>query len=658
MSLVVGKGPTALMPPRPNDRGSRLCTPHSADDVVRQSSQSYDISSQGEEDDDFIGNDSDDSLEGSWDSSGKVVARQQQNAPGRAAPSSQGDSDDGFIAQDTSSGGEDYEGAFERGQPAQREHLSAPGGFRQEGGESGDSGFERDDDDRSEQGSAVAVAATNQSEDRYASGYDGAEVRRDLSDDEQEEQPVRALPHADNDSLKNAAAAQIYSFEEESDDGSRELEVGASDTVAAQRRREDAATGVVKESTHGSRSASIAQEYMQSRLSMHLLPVEGSDDDDDDATPRLPSLSARVRERQEEAEMLLKAREQNQKSEAEAPDEGGDDEPTPRLDSRSSSIGVHGEGETTPRLTTVNAAESIDEIARKSTDEADATLAEADAAEDFSDGQVWRNDGQGGNADLSSDGALDIQDALERAVAQVVERAITEAGGTMPCQLKSEGSRLGGSTAGAGEVDVDAQAEPYEGQTTTPEDPDETVESEGQPVLESLEAGGAHATRAGQVDSDEGRLVSIVVDQDTRAGNAPLGQREEEESQGAAAWQLGADGTERTSIGDTHEREMTQAEGDLQTSVTAEAYLSEGRLDTDALKPAPSSFAGYSTKINASDYDESSTRPSSRASSIGSASYMVGWQKAQQPRVYTRIQERNARNAQSEVFGENSQVRA
>ena len=107
------------------------------------------------------------------------------------------------------------------------------------------------------------------------------------------------------------------------------------------------------------------------------------------------------------------------------------------------------------------------------------------------------------------------------------------------------------------------------------------------------------------------------------------------------------------------DRDIPQADEGLQISVTAEAYLYEERLDVDVPKPAPSSFAGYSTKLNASDNEESSTRPSSRTSSIGSSTNTIGRLKPQyahQPRPQTRIQERSARDASREESGESGQV--
>jgi len=659
-------GPTG-MPPRPNDRGasgSRLGTPLSAGEVAaRQGSQSYDISSQGEEEDDFIGNDSEESLEGSWDSTGKDVPAPPQ-APGEGgASSSPGDSDDGFIAQDTSSGADEYEGAYEQGAHGQGQRSSASGGdYDGQDDEFRDSEIERDGDDESELGQPAH--GLQPEGERYEDGYDG-----DDGDDARGAKAAlaRAMPQSDHEDIPGAednAVENAYIFEEDSDEGSKgaSKQQGQGSTCTGVRR--DAVDGDGDGQPHGSSTAFIAQEYMQTRLSMHLLPVDGSEDDDE-ATPRLPSLSARAREREEEEKLLmLKAQEMAQPQKVDGV--GEDDASTPRLEARSCPAQQGSADAQTPRLSYRPHSMGAD---------VKGFLPQQDALEAATTHVVVHAlINAGGDVPYDLLGIPPQQDALEAATTRVVVQALVDSGGVVPYDLMVEIHSFTSPAPAPGLAeDGDEQAEqemnrgaeePIHSHEvgTRPEDTEASRPDAGKvehlvgvavsdgPIPEAARMASTNAADdPSEAAAASARNESETLDKDISMTDTEFRHPE------AALLNEEVGHTQRITKGNQELRVTEQGDEDLLTKVTAESYLFEERIESAASQPVTRRFAGYSTKLAASDGEEKPpSRPSSRSGSVCSTNKA---QPLPNSRPITRIQERNARDIVREASGENSQVR-
>jgi hypothetical protein len=486
------------MPPRPSDRVSartsarddeRTSTPP---EIAKQGSQSYDISSQGEEEDDFIGDDSyDGSPQGSWDSSGKGGGNGREIYGGL---SSAGDSidndDDGFIRQDSSSGGDDYEsktrcraedeqdgGAAatdefrdrraDQGQPGSSERLgSYSGDDDEEPGRSRDSEGEGDYNTRSRQPASDATEQPPRSEpvsDAPASQASGVRSRTSVSaPDRYEDQFEEDADDADSGGARlpqkyaHKELGPEYSFEEEPDGDA------AMSGIAPSRGGVDAGAecgpgGAAAEPGESDKtparsvsSAANAQAYMQSRLSMHLLAVDS--EDDDDATPRLPSLSARERERRQEHELLMRtAQEARDVTNVSASDE---DAVTPRLERRHMKQEEGGiekqqenEEDSTPRISSVLGGDANEQPCN--------TFANHDKPEVANDASVrvaQQVVASMDEADASDeiracadtvDAKDSLNDILENVAIRVVIQAISDAGGrVVPAFLVQGGPKI------------------------------------------------------------------------------------------------------------------------------------------------------------------------------------------------------------------------
>jgi hypothetical protein len=684
------------MPPRPNDRVSarasarddeRTSTPP---EIAKQGSQSYDISSQGEEEDDFIGDDSyDGSPQGSWDSSGKGGGNGREIYGGlSSAAESLDNDDDGFIRQDSSSGGDDNEGKTRwraeeeqeggaaatdefrdqracQGQPGSSGHPgSYSGDDDEEPGGSRDSEGEGDYNTGSRQPASDATEQLPRSEpvsDAPASQASGVRSRTSASaPDRYEDQFEEDADDADSGGARppqkyaHKELGPEYSFEEEPDgdaamsgvapsrggvDAGAECgpgwpvaEPGASDTTPAR----------------SVSSAANAQAYMQSRLSMHLLAVDS--EDDDDATPRLPSLSARERERRQEHELLMRtAQEARHVSNVSASDE---DAVTLRLERRhmKQEEGViekqqDNEEDSTPRISSVLGGDANEqpgntfahhdrpEVANDASvrvaEQVVAIMDEADASDEI------RACADTGDAKDS------LNDILENVAMRVVIQAISDAGGrVVPAFLVQGGPEIPDSqvektreTTSSGEAHHNAKA------ISVPEQPQETHAVEKSDVLEGIDSSGGDFV--GQRET--------TTDQNDEGG--------EDQVPGALRAQEKMDIQElqpTTNVG-------VHVDEDLQTMVAPDLYLIADKYERpeDGKYERPEDgrmLAKNSVRLEMYE-EERPIRPSSRVNSRPSTTASV---TSNQPRAETsnfahktRIQ---MRSAQQEVSHESSQV--
>ena len=703
------------MPPRPNDRGRTA----ESQTAAKQSSQSYDISSQGEEEDDFIGDDSfDGSPQGSWDSSARGGDGRQTDARMDGGLSSGGESlddDDGFIRQDLSSG--EYEGAqgageYEgaqgagaaaRGSPPDRADRAGRG---QAGGSERPESYSGDDDE--------AAGGSRDSE-----GHDDGPYRPPASDAEEHPPRSESVPdapasqasgvrsltsgsaveryedHFEEDDAEGADSGGArpqqervrketepveYSFEEESDGDAAASDGGAADPArprlhAAAEHAPGGPAGEVgvsgKTPARGVSTAN-AQAYMQSRLSMHLLAVDS--EDDDDATPRLPSLSARESERRREQELLMRtAQEARDASNVSASDE---DAATPRLEERcviqeqaEAEQQPENEDESTPRIISVSVAD-----AKRQSCEASADDAKAEAASDASAGvegqvnasiqettapnELHSGDGDGARGSLEES----LEGMLEQVAMRVVLQAISDAGGRVVSALLAEPQSCQSVTAesdqqvhsaqevNGGTVSPDLLAENVleaaslrdaycntsDAEANVPEQPNRSLpEAHGADKTIDLEVMGSSEYYSGQrettTEQDEEDVDTLVTG---------VGPPQEHNVLG---------------IQDLHPTTNLDSNVDenLQTVLVPDVYLD---ADKHERPDEGRKFANYSVRLESEE--QRPTRPSSRVNSRPSttSSSIV----SNQPRAEvsksahkTRIQ---MRSAQGEVSYETSQV--
>jgi hypothetical protein len=416
------------MPPRPSDRGRQgtplLSGTQSGGDISRSD---YDISSPGSEDDedDFIGTDSyEGSPEGSWDSAGKGDRDRDEPRTGvdgshSSRTESYGD-DDGFIEQDNSSGADQDESDFRR-QMAERAESRSSVNARSPP----DTDYAPDDKFQNLATQGISGVGLPPSSDDVSNPGSEAErpvdaptpLRRDAPSDEQYED--------DNDHVSKDNSLADDDLEETS--GRKKHRDASSVQIVADKgmgggRVGSSAIGLSAGDSSGPSNARAfdSQSYMQSRLSLHLLSADDSqDEEDEEETPRLPSLSARAREREQEKELLeLRAKDSQCVSEAApSPDR---DASTPRLDGRNSTSDREHEDKA---------------LSRKLLEQ---------------DGVSSRQ-----SAEFGTNVEVHVGDGFENLVAQIVVRAILDAGGYLPPDFGVNHTQVNRRTSAAARDDTE-----------------------------------------------------------------------------------------------------------------------------------------------------------------------------------------------------------
>lgn len=665
----------------PTHKGTRLLAATVAATVEQQATcsrvpsgeVSFHISSagSGEDDEDFIGNDSyNGSPEGSWDSSGGGGTTQRSK-------NERSEHDDGLAGQDSDSGGDDYADEYQEQERSEDdEHARAGSSEYEKENEFRDSDIERDDDAQSasprdsgaprrgapESPPDQAVQAVLQSQPSLTSGSSGEQDEDGDGGSEGQAGVQAPAMQAPEETTEHE-----YSFEAESDGeiGKQRVLAGAHAHTGDEHADQTASSASSdREPARNSIAASVnatGQAYMQSRLSMHLLAVDS--DEDEEATPRLPSLSARERERAQEHELLMQtSKETKGQLNNLASDE--EDDATPRLNGRNAFTEQEQEHEEiTPRTipeqnkTVVPGGASIPHIAKfaaPSQMSAKGAHGGASARFDFS---------------LGHDVALESMDnMLEITVAQVVVQAICDPGGLGPARLLVESSP---------NVDGLAQEPVTVAQNDSSSTKQQVAMNEAVPLPTPMEESA--------VVNLHGRSASVSEEPLDDDGEDPFTTRDEqtEHSMAAGTW-VDANGqhdmqqhkmqqpAEKDDDAAAFNEEQTNdspqaaaavqaptgkqadtqhSDKDLQTDVTADEYLS---MEKEHRPVGGKNFTGYSVKLEGEEKD--ATRPSSRASSKGSSvgSKAVGRPKSQPLQMaQTRIQ---MRKSQQELSVESSQV--
>ena len=689
------------MPPRPNDKGALRARSNSPNDskggggtpdtsmrqMSNKSQEFSDISSHGEDEDDFIGNDSyDGSPEGSWDSSGNGGTSRMEGDDKQSTQDESQYGSDEYTEHDTSSGSECYEKNYQEllAEQGQRECISEMevvgvawrttsnrAGQYEQGADVRDSETKGETYDQSGQpasntsslsppSESAVGALPSQSSDlvplhaRESAGEQYNDDHEADAYDANAGKNIRQGAHTDarSDHLE-AAVDPDNSFEKESDDddlwpSDQNRKSGCTGSTASEHQENEELR--FESAKIGGNPCAIsiaaplldAQSFMQGRLSQHLLTLDSSEDDDEE-TPRLPSLSARTREREQEQELLMVKAFAN-KNALNISTPQLEDSATPRIEIRNIIVAQD---------------ETVDEKNRMIVDTNSKTAGKADEdvavqssvktpPGDFSEGQKIVL-----CIDAAAEGQFNervFDDGLGKIVAQIVAQAIADAGGFVPEKLLAELA-----LAGPPEKKHNFSDSGQQQVMSLPADSDQMQRQEGLSTERIPAAPSASAFEETsnfffqQAEGDADNVVrSSMQPQRTEIISIQEYSKQETKPESNISDRNRANTSDtledlaRKPSHEAHQQQSHHPNDDLQTDVFPDLYLCTGTIGPPEKESA---FANYSMRTDG--HQKASTHPT----------LQDGCPETQQADIQSTKQTRfQSRDFQPEVAGEASQV--